>query len=301
MHSISINNTTITIPTTLDEFTLGQRIDFHNQYGRQLEEMQASIDSMEDEVEREFELIQFRMEFAFSVFAFFTQIDVEVIRESEFEPDIIAIYSEHLSSLFEEIQDAPVIDVASWLDDLWFFPPVILKNGFVLKTGEYLDAKQMLLNVRNSGGSRWDALHALCTIFFIKAGESYSESFLHEGSDRLQLMLKLPLSLAYQVEANFNKLSDFIDSHFGIFQPSRVKSAGKWSKKHYEQYGWVNFLKDIAKTKAFDIDGSGLNSIDCVRKTPLFDVLVWASEEKGMSEARYLDQEAEWENLKNRR
>lgn len=55
----------------------------------------------------------------------------------------------------------------------------------------------------------------------------------------------------------------------------------------------MNFLKEIAKTKAFDIPNSGLNSIDCAKVSKAFDVLIWASEDKEYGEAQYLDQEAE--------
>jgi hypothetical protein len=39
----------------------------------------------------------------------------------------------------------------------------------------------------------------------------------------------------------------------------------------------------------FDIPNSGMNSIDCARKAPCFDVLIYASEEKMLAEAEYLD------------
>jgi hypothetical protein len=52
-------------------------------------------------------------------------------------------------------------------------------------------------------------------------------------------------------------------------------------------------LKEIAKTKVFDIPGSHCNSIDCVREAKAFDVILYASEDKLMSEALALDYEAE--------
>jgi hypothetical protein len=39
----------------------------------------------------------------------------------------------------------------------------------------------------------------------------------------------------------------------------------------------------------FDIPSSGLNSFDCARKAPLFDVLVHASEDKEYKESEALD------------
>lgn len=36
----------------------------------------------------------------------------------------------------------------------------------------------------------------------------------------------------------------------------------------------------MAETKVFDIPGSGLDSIECVKKTKAFKVLIYASEKK---------------------
>lgn len=52
-------------------------------------------------------------------------------------------------------------------------------------------------------------------------------------------------------------------------------------------------MKSIAATKVFDIAGSGMNSIDCARQASLFDVLLFASEEKAYSESQALDYEEE--------
>lgn len=62
-------------------------------------------------------------------------------------------------------------------------------------------------------------------------------------------------------------------------------------KAHMEKWGWINLLKEIAKTKVFDMPGSGFNSIDAVRNSPAFDVLIYASEEKMSAEAEALDYE----------
>lgn len=60
----------------------------------------------------------------------------------------------------------------------------------------------------------------------------------------------------------------------------------------------MNFLKMIAKTKVFDIPGSGMNSIQCARESSCFDVLLYASEESSLSEAQYLDYEIEKQKAK---
>lgn len=86
-------------------------------------------------------------------------------------------------------------------------------------------------------------------------------------------------------------MCEYCVKHFGVFQKSRVKGSGKFSKKHFDAWGWVNFLKTIAKAKVFDIPGSNMNSIDCAREAKCFDVLIYATEEKELAEARQLDHE----------
>lgn len=56
-----------------------------------------------------------------------------------------------------------------------------------------------------------------------------------------------------------------------------------------KDFGWVNFLKSLASTKVFDIPGSKLNSLDCVRVSPCFDVLLFASEDKLFQESQMID------------
>jgi len=76
-----------------------------------------------------------------------------------------------------------------------------------------------------------------------------------------------------------------------LFSSSGTKN-GKHIKEHFERWGWINFLKSIAKTKVFDLPLSQKNSIECTRQASLFDVLMYASEEKDYNEAQWLDHEA---------
>lgn len=69
-------------------------------------------------------------------------------------------------------------------------------------------------------------------------------------------------------------------------------------RKHFDRYGWINFLKSIAATKVFDIPGSGMNSIECARRARAFDVLIYASEDKAYNEAESLDWEEEMRRTK---
>jgi hypothetical protein len=55
--------------------------------------------------------------------------------------------------------------------------------------------------------------------------------------------------------------------------------------KHFEVWGWYNFLGSIAESKVFDIPGSGLDSIECAKRTNLYKVLMYSSEKRDYSVA----------------
>jgi len=48
----------------------------------------------------------------------------------------------------------------------------------------------------------------------------------------------------------------------------------------------------------FDVPGGNKNSIQCVRESPLFDVLIFASEDKSLNESQALDHEVEMKRAK---
>lgn len=90
-------------------------------------------------------------------------------------------------------------------------------------------------------------------------------------------------------------LNEYANANFTLFQDSG-EQEGANMKEHMQRWGWVNFLKSIAKTKVFDIAGSGLNSIDCARQAKCATVLTWASEEKDYNIALSRDMEDSYKN-----
>jgi hypothetical protein len=53
---VQINDKTFTFPSSLSEFTLGQRIDFQEQYGNELDEMLKSIIEMPEGIDKDLEV-----------------------------------------------------------------------------------------------------------------------------------------------------------------------------------------------------------------------------------------------------
>lgn len=196
---VTINSKEIIIPSSLSEFTLGQRIEFHNQHGRLLDEMLDSILQMEDEYFRELELVQWRSEKMYRTFAFFANTTVEALKESAFVDEVARIYYASLAVLLEEEENLELQLEFNWKGEDWELAPPEFTRNTKIKFGELIDAKQIIKDMIEMGRGKWEYMVKLCAIFFRKKGEPYDESFVEEDSDRLKLMHELPMNIALQV------------------------------------------------------------------------------------------------------
>jgi hypothetical protein len=196
---VELNDKVIILPSSLSELTLGQRIAFHNQYGRELDEMLQSILAMDDTMERDLEFVHFQYEKMFRTFAFFANTTPEALKESAFIDDIARIYHASLSLLFEDEQQLEPQQEFSWKGELWELQPPQLSNGSRIKFGEFIDSKQLIKDMMDLGKGKWEYMRPLAAIYLRKKGEAYQEEFLFEDSERLRMMNDLPMDMALQV------------------------------------------------------------------------------------------------------
>ncbi len=286
---IIVNDREVNLPISHQEVTIGQVIDFDDQYGREFKERFQKISEIEDDFEMEVELASYNFDLAMTLFAFFAGATVEAVKESrQYVDEIFKIGNDILKPL---IYEHPTVDdqqrLFEWNGDIWALPEPLLIHGSPMTFGEFIDAKQLIKDQIEVGVDKLEYLPKICAIFLRRQDEAYAESFLYENSHRLQLMHSLPMDIAAAVSVFFDKLNEFIAESFPVFGPSRVKSSGRNMKDHFNRWGWINFLKSIAQTKVFDMPG--INSIESARRSKLFDILVYASEEKEFGEAQALD------------
>lgn len=198
---LRINDKDCVIPSSLEEITLKQRIDFQREHGDLLDEMYKSIMEIEDESEQQLELIQWNLEKMFRTVSFFTGFDIESLRQSEFVDDIFGIYMTTMEQVFEDERQIEQFAEYNfvWNHEEWEIHQPELKNGSKMTFGEFIDSKQIVQDMVNLGKNHWECLVPLCAIYLRKKNEAYKESFLHADSERLQLMESLPLSIALQV------------------------------------------------------------------------------------------------------
>ncbi len=196
---VIINGKEAILPSSLREITLGQRIDFYEQHGRELDEMAASLTEMPDGPEKELEIAHFQFEKMFRTVAFFTNTSTEDLKQSEFVDTIANIYFASLAVIMEDEASLEPEKEFVWNNETWELHPPELKHGSHMTFGEFIDAKQMVQDMADLGRGKWESLLKLCAIFLRKKGEPYDESFMYEESERMQLMRSLPMDIALQV------------------------------------------------------------------------------------------------------
>jgi len=275
-------------PSCLSDITLGQWIRFTNSC-KEYDEALAEIHQLPDGAKKSIKLTNDQVARAYAALAFFTGITLKAVQRHICIDDALHYYNERLINLFEDV--APVKFPVDILGASWCIPKDNLTPSSTITFGEFIDSKVIAQAAAHDKQSKWELLQYICAIFLRQPGEAYDEAFVDEDSDRFILMAQLPMSVAMSVMAFFEELNKNIEESFSVFHESDQKE-GKAMKEHFKQWGWVNFLKSIAKTKVFDIPNSGMNSIDCARKAKCYEVLIYASEERDYNLAMSVDMEA---------
>lgn len=155
--------------------------------------------------------------------------------------------------------------------------------------GQFIDAKMIVEAGLRDEQDKWQVMQYVMAIFLI-GKRKYDYLFTNETNSQFIRCGKRTLDVAIKFSKWWDLLNVYINTHYTLFQDSGdIREHCDNIDEHMKRWGWVNFLKSIAKTKAFDIAGSGMNSIDCVRATKASEILVWASEEKEDNVARNRD------------
>lgn len=186
---------------------------------------------------------------------------------------LISWYTDFINSF-----DIPLID-RWWLEVR--LPEPELTHMVPITFGQFIDAKMTAEAGITSGQDRWQVVQYLIAIFCIGTKKKYDYNYTNELNPQFIRSGRVSIRKAILVSTWWDKLTRYINANYTVFQDSGdVRENSENMDEHMQRWGWVNFLKVVAKTKAFDINGSGLNSIDCVRETRASDILIWASEEK---------------------
>lgn len=222
---LTINGEEVIIPTSLAEFTLGQRIAFQEEYGNDLDAWVQKILAMEDGVDKELETAEYQFEKMFRTFAFFAGCTPDALKESEFIDDVATIYYSCLKVLFESEEEVQIQQQYFWKNETWVLHPPHLKHDSKMRFGELIDSKQIVKDLSDLGKSHWEKLLPLCAIYLRKPSEEYQEAFMYEDSERIKLMKDLPMEIAMGVGFFLSASMNMYMNHSQSSSPAEQKEA----------------------------------------------------------------------------
>lgn len=211
--TFSYKNQQYTFPASLEEITLAQRINFYNQYGKALNDQMVTIQALPDAFDRELETNCWQLEYAARIFSFFTGIDFEEVKVQIPVEGLLYIYTTDVQELNrQEISIDPQTSY-TWQGIQWQLnSPELLKRDF-LTMNEYDTVTGLLKQIYYTGKGQWETYPVLCAAYLRKEGEPFSAELVADGSERLALMLTLPLSIALAVG---KLLSEIVNAHNSI-------------------------------------------------------------------------------------
>jgi hypothetical protein len=186
-------------PATLSEITLKQRIELHAKYGHALDEAVKKSLEIESEIERAIQQTEIRILFACQCFSFFTGIDLETIKETFELSQIMNVYNASLALVLSEESELKELREFTFNKEQWILAPPQVTPQSRFTFNEFVTSKEIVRQLEQLGKGKWHSLLYLCCIYLRKEGEEFQEAWLEEGSERMMLMLNVPMDVALSV------------------------------------------------------------------------------------------------------
>lgn len=196
---VLINNIEIDIPFDTEIINLSDFIIWHNQYGKKLnEDLKKILDDKDmDDLEKTVQLEDYLDNEAMDWFCFWTKTD---FKDASMQPNIRQYLDRYrlLRSLLKD-NDFEFPYEAEWQGETWKIEDFKLNPASEMNFNEIITSKEVMRQVYKIGQDNWSGLPYLCCVFFRKKGEAFADSFIHEGSERMELFKSLPLKHALAV------------------------------------------------------------------------------------------------------
>lgn len=199
---IVINNTEYKVPSDIDEISLGTYIQWNSEFGNDLQsELSKIIEAnYEDETLKTLLIDDHLDKEALAWFSFHTKLDFSIIENTPDVLPLLEIYKGLKGLLYMSELDALTPKASfNWNDGEWVIQDYKVDAKSSMTFNEIITSKELMRQIHKVGLSKWDAMPYLCAIFLRRPYEAFDESFVHENSERIELMKQLPLTIAFNV------------------------------------------------------------------------------------------------------
>ena len=184
-------------PTSLHDITLGQRIEFHDMYGREIFEAQEELRNLESD-DKDADIAEHYLDSACKTFSFFSKIPLEEVYQIPIN-QVVNVYENCMKGILGQQEDIDLETEFFWREQLWVLGQPELNYTSAINFNQFVTSKQIVKAMFDLGHGQWEVLPSLCAVFLTLEGETFDEKWLVPDSDRAKLMLELPLDIALQV------------------------------------------------------------------------------------------------------
>lgn len=223
---ITIEGNNYTLPTSLMQITLQQRIDYDATYGKDLAEKLSKIAAIKDITVKEAEFSLYHVELACKTLAFFGNVPLEIVEQTDMF-QVLTVYENIMKGFSDDTDfgsEEKLVTEFEWKGETWVIQPPYLDNNSKMTFGEFVTAKQVIQDMVEVGKEKWEGLLGLACVYFRKKHEVFSESLMDKEGERYKLLQTLPFTYALQV-GFFLKHST--DSWINTFLFSGKQEAGE--------------------------------------------------------------------------
>lgn len=217
----------LTYPTRLAEITLGQRIDFHEQYGREIVSRRELAQKQTDTAVRELSDTKTDVLEAVYAFSFFANFSLHRVQRELTIDHVITVYENGLRAAIYGEEQIAIRKDWEWQGSTWTIALTTLSPTSGFTFNELITSKELVRQMEKGGASTWLVLIHLCAMFFRKEGEGFDERFLEPDGERLRMMRDLPLDMALTVAFFLSSL--MLTSHRpSQYSENLLRKASTW-------------------------------------------------------------------------
>lgn len=208
-------------PASLGDITLKQVIGFDDKYGKNLLKFQENANP-DDELDQ----MEIRMDLACKSVSYFADIPLDIVQKTDLT-QILSLYQEVISPIFEPNTDRELQDKYYFKDELWTIQSPIIDNRNEMTFIELILGKEITRDLKNLANGKFEALRKLAAVYFRKSKrdktEEFQEEWMNEDSERVEMMADLPMDIVLDVAFFLqSSMSSFLQT--SLFSESQTES-----------------------------------------------------------------------------
>ena len=187
------------VPSSLSQIKLRQKIEFDNLYSEKIEALKNEVFGDENKEVSDLDSMLLTFSVAAMNFSFFSGIPLEEVEQNIAVDDVLNIYYSCFYQLFQQEEELELQPEYLWNDEFWKLESPELTFESKITFNEFITSKQIVKQMSELASGHWESLPYLACVYLKREDESFEEKWLAPGSERMEMMLDLPMDIAVAV------------------------------------------------------------------------------------------------------